>query len=705
MNKLPDIKVVLRAFGISFKDSDFTTRHTEVHRSAPSDPTLAIMPETPEQLQFAIETLGKFNQPFVIIAGETGYAGAQRASENEVHLDMGKFNQLKSITFSNGDVFEFEPQKRSINSDFLNVEMWKDQLHKFLSEKNLSEEELKNYTAGLKIKTEAGVSIGAVNEVLAIANQFIPFDAGSAKIGNASIGGVVANYSFGADAKALGSPADCCIKAYSFNGNGKHRIDEGAGGKLREFKEGEAALRADRLPLGNNAIGGQGTFSVTYELEMATKEIPAQRHVFFLKFDNYKQVANCIDSVEKEFPNNIRQIELMNRASVELVQKYNHNNYRNFFPSEEISNYYVMLDIMDKVKFNSESPSNIGFAVYDHLSKEIVEDRIATFGDLGEPIESVHKIRHSMSESSDNLAGKYAKASGSNNHKGEPDKLMHRVTVDMCVPKGNYGKILEIIESVGEKYGVTAALFGHKAANGGHAHFISEKRLDTVIDKKTGLTLGGAIKNDIHSAIEKLGGPPTSEHGVGQLYAPMWLKHGNESDRNFWLAVKLNEDSKNLINPNSNHFAELIKQLSTDDKLRESVKEIATEYGLSDTLKTIDSLKKTYKENLKNGEAILSIEGFNKPDLIIFNDDNKKSAVHINFNEFINEAKKATGKEVAQVIDEDYPSFVGIKISGIKDNNELVKVIEVIENIAIKKGYSEINLHQSRGVDDNFISC
>lgn len=705
MSKIPDIKAVLRASEIALKDLDFTTRHTEVHRSAPSDPTLAIMPEAQEQLQFAIETLGKFNQPFVIISGETGYAGAQRASENEVHLDMGKFNQIKRINFKNGDTLEFEPQKRSINSDFSNVEIWKDQLHRFLSEKNLSEEELKNYTAELKVVTEAGVSIGAVNEVLAIANQFIPFDAGSAKIGNASIGGVVANYSFGADAKALGSPADCCIKAYSCNGNGKLRVDAGAAGKLREFKEGEAALRADRLPLGNSSIGGQGTFSVIYELEMAAKEIPAQRHVFFIKFDNYEQVTNCIDILEKEFPNNIRQIELMNRASVELVQKHNHNNYRNFFPSEEISNYYVMLDIMDNVKFDSQSPDNIGFAVYEHLSKEISEDRIATFGDLGGPIESVHKIRHSMSESSDNLAGKYAKASGSNNHKGEPDKLKHRVTVDMCVPKDNYGKILEIIESVGEKYGVTAALFGHKAANGGHAHFISEKSLSTVIDEKTGLTLGGAIKNDIHSAIEKLGGPPTSEHGVGQLYASMWLKHGNEADRSFWLAVKLNEDSKNLINPNSNHFAELIKQLSTNDKLRESVKEIATENGLSDTLKILDSFKKVNKENLKNGEAILSIEGFNKPDLIIFNGESKKSAVHINFNQFIEEAKTETGKEVAQVINEDNPSFVGVKISGIKDNNELDKMIEAIERIAIEKGYSGVSLCQSRGVDDNFISC
>ncbi len=356
---LPDLKHYLSGeLGVRVEDATVNSRHTILWRGPESSASFVSVPETTEQFEATVKAHIKYNIPFALIAGGTGLAGAQRA-QGEPYIDIRLLNQLEKLTFKDTSELKFSKVDRKLN-DVEQADKWRDELSAFIVKKGFSsEEEIDKFFEGVKFKGQAAVGIGTVNHVLVPAGVFLPFDAGSNKIGNATLGGVTALYSAGADVGSFGAPADSTTYVRSISGKGKVFDETGLNGNKRDRKDNEPFLTRDKLLFGDSAIGSEGTFKLITDVEFVATQIPKQRHVFILSFDSKEDVMSFRESLTQQFgEQHIRQFEIMNDEAVKMVKDKKPDVYGKVFGNSNVSNYYVMIDIMDQQKFDPEN--NIG---------------------------------------------------------------------------------------------------------------------------------------------------------------------------------------------------------------------------------------------------------------------------------------------------------------------------------------------------------
>lgn len=511
-------------------------------RGPKSEPFFILKPHDEIALQQIILALNQFKISVVIFAGNTGLVSAQCA-KNQAVLDLNFLDNLNSISFAD-KLFEFSKLPQSF-SNAKKAEIWQDEFYKFVKENNYSTADFKNAA----VQAQAGCSVGSINFVLEPAQIEIPIDTGAVYFGaGMSVGAGAANASHGTYGLMHGKMSDLVLEANSINGNGTLRQEVFDSNKKITIPEDKTIINSARAQYGDSALGTQGTFAVITNLKIKTTQKPIQQHLFYILCDDISQINSLRKLLHKNYPQNLRQFEIMSNFATEIVKNYEPDNFINpfNFGKSYNSKYIIMAEFI-----TSELASKLGEIVFEFLTAQakLPEDKIAYAAIDGENIigdfEKFRKMRHAISGAST----KYANSLGGANN--------HRITPDLSVPLNNLEAYIKQLEESFTQQNCEVNIFGHIGIGSLHVHIYSKTPLD-----KTNAS-GQTLKHDLTELAYKItnqhNGSCWSEHGIGTANAKLYTKYTQTEFVTEWLEYKRKHDPNNILNPLSNNFAELMQ--------------------------------------------------------------------------------------------------------------------------------------------------
>lgn len=580
-----DAKLALEGKDIQVISADNLSfdKYVKMMRGADAEPTIVIKPKDEEQLQQTVETLNKLKLGAVIYAGATGLVSAQRAEGNAV-IDVNSLDQLTSIKLSNGKSLLFS-EKDSKLLPVKQADVWQEELQTWLAENSLTKEDCKD----AEVDCQAGLSLGSLNHVLKPANIEIPVDTGAViKGGGMTVGGGVANATHGTYGLMHGTMSDLVVEANSINGDGTLRSDKGPNPSERVVPEDSTVINSAIAQYGNSAIGTQGTFALVVNAKLRTTSIPEEKHIFMVKTDNLEEVNNLRQSLQEQFPKNVRQFEIMNQFATELVKKFEPSNFINPFTDEmgnpvgndtSIDSKYIAMVELIEPPAGVEDLGMEAFAIIESLGYGF--DKVAyAGGEMGANPEEFFKLRHAVSASS----------TGYGNRLGGANE--HRVSPDVSVPLNQLDSYAnELIGTLTEQ-GYEASVFGHVGIGAFHLHVYSPEDMPLSEKVDGDITRKEQLISTIYDITEKCKGSCWSEHGVGTAAAHEWDKRTPKEEVDKWFAYKLEADPNNTLNPQSNGMDKQFARLKTAPDRQAEMKAVAESLGLDKAVALIDSMDK-----------------------------------------------------------------------------------------------------------------
>ncbi len=546
-NLISHLKNTPPSFPIIFDDSPAIEKYIHLERGKNGTPRLAFLPENSTQLHEIILLLNQHHANAVIFAGNTGLVSAQRATDNAV-IDLQHFSQLHSLHFDDGDYFSFSP----LAPDLLptkKAEIWQQELLQWWSDKNAAHS-LSNVT----ITSDAAVHLGTINHIIKPLGLEIPLNTGAVQFGaGMTIGGGIANATHGGYGLLHGTLCDLVAEVHAINGDGSQRCDLGIPFTPHHTNKNHTAINSARAQYGDSALGTQGTFSIITHASLHLFPIPAQSHYFLTKVKNFNEINKLRHLLQQNYPSNLRQFEVMNQFSLELVRRYEKDNYLNPFLDTSgaavgnhspIDSPYVLL--IELIDFNKKS--DLGFNAYDTITTLGYDDtQLAYAGHEANDPEAFMRLRHAISGSST----RYASTLGT--------PTQHRVTPDISVPLTHLEPFTNQLLATLEKEGCECALFGHIGIGALHLHAFTKKSLSS--NEKQSL-----IEN-IYSIISNFNGSCWSEHGIGTANAALYANYTPSSYVEEWLGYVKKYDPNNVLNPHSNNFSAYFPAPKTNEKV------------------------------------------------------------------------------------------------------------------------------------------
>ncbi len=558
-------------------------KYVKLERGADASPTLIIKPKTEEELQKAIELMNKMKLAAVLYAGGTGLVSAQRA-ENIAVIDLNYLDQFNSITLANGDKFEFSKIGSKLGQD-KKAEKWQEELQAWADEKGYTKDDFK----GAVIDCQTALPVGSINYVLNPIGIEFPLDTGAVSIGGGmTIGAGVANATHGTFGLMHGTASDLTINARAINGKGEIRNDKGPDISERVIDENNVVINSAVAQYGYSSVGTQGVFSVITNVELKTTEVPEQRILFMVKADSLEEVNKLRrDLLENGFKDNLRQFEVMNKVSTELVRIYEPSKYYYPFTDENgkytddngkvftanpIDSKYVAL-----VEFIGDGKAlDLEAKIFGHFINYPM-DRVATGGgSIGADIKLFEKLRHSAPDSSKIYANELG------------GSVKHRVTPDVSVPLNQLDSYADKIISTLEKQRYEVNIFGHVGIGAFHLHVYSpaDKPLDEIMPSSK--TRKEELLSTIYDITVEHKGSCWSEHGVGTAAANEWDKRTPKEEVDKLIAMKLEDDPNNTLSPQSNAMDKHLGEIRTNKKRAEEMKKICEKMGFKSAVTTID---------------------------------------------------------------------------------------------------------------------
>jgi FAD/FMN-containing dehydrogenase len=517
--------------------------YTNPERGEKSEPSFILKPFDEAELQKVILALNKFKVSAVIFAGNTGLVSAQCA-KNQALIDLNFLDNLTKIIFSDGRFFEFckNPQEFS---NAKKAQIWQDEFYNFIKNNNLTKKDF----IGATIDCQAGCSVGTINFVLSVANIELPIDTGAVYFGaGMSAGGGAANASHGTYGLLHGKQSDLVLELNAINGDGSLRNEVFDANKPITIYEDKTIINSAKAQYGDSALATQGTFAVITNLKFKTALIPNQQHYFLVQIDSIKQANELRKNLHKQFPNNLRQFEIMSQFATELVRKFEPDNFINPFDNNQkySSNYILMIEGIS-ADFISTEGEDIGILFFEYLTKNLAIDseKIAYAGINGDNtignLDAFKKLRHSISGASTKYANQLGKHSGGAN--------FHRITPDISTPLNNISAFVDELQRFLEANNFELNIFGHIGIGSLHIHIYAPQNMP--LDKNAKLQL----TEKVFEITKKYNGSCWSEHGIGTANAKLYEKFTQKDFVDEWLGYKKKYDPNNILNPNSNDFA------------------------------------------------------------------------------------------------------------------------------------------------------
>lgn len=595
-NKVPDIRLALQGEGIEtlIPNPETHSEYFEVKRAPRGNPLFVAFPESHEQIQKTIEIIGKFKQGIVVKAGNTAFDASQVA-DNEIVLDVKYFDNLNAIKLKNGDEFKFsQPEKKMLKDQ--KADVWEAELKAWMDEKQYTKKDFADAT----VDAQSGLSVGSLNHVLRVAGLEFPIDTGAVSKGaGMTIGAAGAKASHGTYGLLHGTGSNLVKGGDSVRGNGTEWQFENPPLTDRVIDRDKTAIDSAVAQFGHSPLATHGMLSVITDMQLYTTQIPEQRHLIMLKIDDPEQVNSLVETLwAKGLKQNLRQYELMDKESLDMVKHYHKDGYINPFGKKEdpIGSEYVLMaefishdinePLIEKVVEIFETDHDIqklGINTGDFAYSGEREEggRINTEGGKRELFT---KLRHSITGSSDGYAGTL----------GGTD-IEHRITPDVSVPLNELNSFIKDIKELSEKRGLKHIKFGHIGIGAFHLHIFSEENLTE--KESNGLTRGQNLLKEVFDIVKKHRGSCWSEHGVGPKGGALWEEYTSRDQVDMLIAMKLENDPNCVLSPRSNNMKKHIEAIKNDPERLAEIKRIAEVCEFKNALATIESFGKSASED------------------------------------------------------------------------------------------------------------
>lgn len=260
-------------------------------------------------------------------------------------------------------------------------------------------------------------------------------------------------------------------------------------------------------------IGAEGTLGIISAVEWRLDPIPPARGGLRVLLDSYRELPELVaDLIALE----VSAVELLDRTFLDVV--------RSAQPNVPLPNAEAVLLIEVEAADEAALRSAIEAAVRVARPRSLgVDAGLSAAG-----AERIWQLRHAASPI---LAGL------------PPERRSLQVIEDGCVPVERLGDYVATIREAAERAGIPVVLFGHAGDANVHVNALPD------VTRRGWRTRLASLYDEVSSAVVRLGGVPSGEHGAGRLRAGLLeTVYGSEVIA-YFREVKRHFDPLGIFNP------------------------------------------------------------------------------------------------------------------------------------------------------------
>jgi FAD/FMN-containing dehydrogenase len=260
-------------------------------------------------------------------------------------------------------------------------------------------------------------------------------------------------------------------------------------------------------------IGSEGTLGIITAVEWRLDPIPPARGGVRVLLDSYRAVPDLVaDLVGLE----VSALELLDRTFLDVV--------RSAQPNVPLPNAEAVLlvevEAADETALRSAVEAVVRVARPRALGVDAGLSRAGA--------DRIWQLRHAASPI---LAGL------------PPERRSLQVIEDGCVPLARLGDYVAAIREAAERTGIPVVLFGHAGDANVHVNALPD------VTRRGWRTRLAALYDAVSSAVVRLGGIPSGEHGAGRLRAGLLEKVYGSEVMAYFHEVKRHFDPLGIFNP------------------------------------------------------------------------------------------------------------------------------------------------------------
>ncbi|HEU0197118.1 MAG TPA: FAD-binding oxidoreductase [Nevskiaceae bacterium] len=481
-------------------DPSALSRYEIPERGAAGHTARAILPDDEQGVAAILRFCTAQRLPLVISAGRTGLVEAQRP-EGETVLSLERLNRPLRFVLADGRSFAFSSHRDPAAALFA---WWQE-----LGTPDVS---------GAHLEAEAGMSVDAVNDLVAPLGLLWPLELGSSSA--CSVGGCVANGSAGANAVRYGTAAHLCESASGFWADGT-----GAGpcaGPAWQLAPMEVlAIDSTHVDPALGLIASQGLFGVITRVSLRLQERPVAREGVLVPVTDMAEAMRLLQAARAAFPGRVEEFEFIGRPALDCVMGFLGAKVALPFARGRMRDWCVLLQVEGG---DSEA---LASELYEFLIHAGVEE-----ADIGyAPLPVLKRIRHSITESSNVRM----RAAGGG-----------RLSFDTATPRCRFGDYLDrLAAQVAIDFpGIELIAFGHAGVGGAHLHFIGSRELPIS-------AIHDALVSRVLDVTADFGGTFSAEHGVGPKWGAEFRRRAPHALFECLRHAKAQHDPSGILNPRS----------------------------------------------------------------------------------------------------------------------------------------------------------
>ncbi|MFW5452583.1 FAD-binding oxidoreductase [Thioalkalivibrio sulfidiphilus] len=345
---------------------------------------------------------------------------------------------------------------------------------------------------------QPGVTNQAVQDAAAAHGFFWPPDPTSAAF--CTVGGNLAYNSAGPRAVKYGTPRENTLGLRAVSGDGR---------LLRTgvyTTKGVVGYDLTRL-----IIGSEGTLAVITEATLKLTPLPAARRTLQAVYRDMGDAARAVAAIMAQ-PTIPCALEFMDRGAIEMIRRYSEANL------PEGAGALLMIEVdgpEDCVDSAAETVTRAA-RVDGALSVEVARSEAE--------VKALWATRKALSPALRNVAPK-------------------KINEDVVVPVSHIPTLIEGLEALSQRFGITIVNFGHAGNGNIHVNLLVNP------DDPVQMQAADACLDEVFSLVLKLRGSLSGEHGIGLVKRAFVDREIEPETLDLMRRIKGQFDPKGILNP------------------------------------------------------------------------------------------------------------------------------------------------------------
>jgi D-lactate dehydrogenase len=347
-------------------------------------------------------------------------------------------------------------------------------------------------------RVEPGVTNKALQTAIAAEGFFWPPDPTSAAV--CTIGGNLAYNSAGPRAVKYGTPRENTLGLKAVTGKGES-IRTGV-----KTTKGVVGYDLTRL-----LIGSEGTLAIITEATLKLTPLPETKCTLQASYRNMHAAAEAVSAIMRQ-PITPCALEFMDGTALNMVRNFSDLNL-----SDEVG-ALLMIEI-DGASHSIETEAA-------HVAEAASVDGMIEIHTARTPeeIARLWKTRKALSPALRNIAPK-------------------KINEDIAVPVSHIPELIDGLEQLADKHGITIVNFGHAGNGNIHVNLLLDP------DDPKQLKAGEICLDSVFDLVLRLEGTLSGEHGIGVVKREFVPREIDPVSLDLMRAIKRQFDPHNILNP------------------------------------------------------------------------------------------------------------------------------------------------------------